>query len=106
MKKKLLSVIPYVIVLAMNFYLLPLIVKNTGFAMITMLGIMPLLTFACAVLYGVRQGFDFILPIIVIVLFSPTIFIFYNSSAWIYIVFYAVIGFIGNGIGRFFSRNS
>lgn len=104
--KKLLSVIPYVIALAIIFYLLPLTVKSTGFAMIMMLGIMPLLTFACAFLYGMRQGFDFILPVIVIVLFSPTIFIFYNSSAWIYIVIYAVVGFIGNGIGRLFSRNS
>ena len=51
-----------------------------------------------------RQGFDFILPILAIVLFAPTIFIFYNSSAWIYIVIYAVIAFIGNGIGRIFYK--
>ena len=79
-------------------------VKNTGFAMLMMLIIMPLSTFACTVIYGVRQGFDFILPILAIVLLAPTIFIFYNSSAWIYIVIYAVIAFIGNGMGRIFYK--
>lgn len=104
MKKKILTLIPYVATLVIIFYLLPLVVKNTAFAMLMMLIIMPLLTFACTVIYGVRQGFDFILPILAIVLFVPTIFIFYNSSAWIYIVIYAVIAFIGNGIGRIFYK--
>lgn len=104
MKKKILALIPYVATLIIIFYLLPLVVKNTGFAMLMMLIIMPLSTFACTVIYGVRQGFDFILPILAIVLFAPTIFIFYNSSAWIYIVIYAVIAFIGNGIGRIFYK--
>lgn len=105
MKKKILALIPYVATLIIIFYLLPLVVKNTGFAMLMMLIIMPLSTFACTVIYGVRQGFDFILPILAIVLFAPTIFIFYNSSAWIYIVIYAVIAFLGNGIGRIFYKN-
>ena len=104
MKKKILALIPYVATLIIIFYLLPLVVKNTGFAMLMMLIIMPLSTFACTVIYGVRQGFDFILPILAIVLLAPTIFIFYNSSAWIYIVIYAVIAFIGNGIGRIFYK--
>ena len=104
MKKKILALIPYVATLIIIFYLLPLVVKNTGFAMLMMLIIMPLSTFACTVIYGVRQGFDFILPILAIVLFAPTIFIFYNSSAWIYIVIYAVIAFIGIGIGRIFYK--
>ena len=104
MKKKIPALIPYVATLIIIFYLLPLAVKNTGFAMLMMLIIMPLSTFACTVIYGVRQGFDFILPILAIVLFAPTIFIFYNSSAWIYIVIYAVIAFIGNGMGRIFYK--
>ena len=104
MKKKILALIPYVATLIIIFYLLPLVVKNTGFAMLMMLIIMPLSTFACTVIYGVRQGFDFILPILAIVLLAPTIFIFYNSSAWIYIVIYAVIAFIGNGMGRIFYK--
>lgn len=102
MKKKLLALMPYTIALAVNFYVLPLIIRNTGAAMLMMLFVIPFLTFACTAIYGVRHGFDFLLPIIVIILFTPTIFIFYNMSAWVYIVVYAVIAFVGNGIGRAF----
>lgn len=105
MKKKVLALIPYVFFLAVVFYLLPLIVKNTGMAMIMMLLIMPLLTFVCAVVYGILQGFNFLLHICVFILFSPTVFIFYNSSAWIYIIIYTVIAFCGNGLGRIFYKN-
>ena len=104
MKKKILTLIPYITILAIIFYLLPLVVKNTAFAMLMMLIIMPVLTFVCTVIYGMRHGFDFILPILAIILFTPTIFIFYNLSAWIYIVVYAVIAFIGNGIGKIFYK--
>lgn len=104
MKRKILNLIPYIIALAINFYLLPLVVKNTGMAMLMMLFVIPLIAFICALIYGVRQGFDFVLPIIATILFAPTIFIYYNSSAWVYIIAYAVIAFIGNGIGRIFYK--
>ena len=104
MKKKLLTFIPYAITLAFIFYVLPLLIRNTGLAMLVMLVVIPLFTFICAIVYGVRQGFDFLLTLIAAILFSPTIFIYYNSSAWIYIIVYAVITLAGNGIGRIFYK--
>ncbi len=104
MKKKLLALIPYAIALAINFYLLPLLIKDTGVGMLMMLLVIPMLTFICSVIYGVRQGFDFMLPIIATILFAPTIFIFYNASAWVYIIVYSVISLAGNGIGRIFYK--
>lgn len=104
MKKKLLALMPYAIVLVVIFYVLPLLIRDTGLAMFIMLFVIPFLTFVCAVIYGVRQGFDFLLPIIAAILFAPSIFIFYNTSAWIYIVAYAVIALAGNGIGRIFYK--
>lgn len=104
MKKKLLALIPYAIALVLNFYVLPLLIKDTGMGMLMMLMVIPLITFICAVIYGVRQGFDFLLPIVATVLFVPTIFIFYNASAWVYIIAYAVIALAGNGIGRIFYK--
>lgn len=62
----------------------------------TVLENLPLLTLICAVIYGVRQGFDFLLPVTVTILFVPTIFIFYNATAWGYIIVYAVIALVGN----------
>lgn len=104
MKKRLLALIPYVIALAINFYVLPFLIQDTGSGMFVMLIVIPVLTFICAVIYGVRQGFDLLLPIIATILFAPTIFIFYNSSAWIYIIAYAIIALVGNGIGRIFYK--
>ena len=104
MKKKLLALMPYAIVLVVNFYVLPLLIRDTGLAMVIMLFVIPFLTFVCAAIYGVRQGFDFLLPIVAAVLFAPSIFIFYNASAWIYIIAYAVIALAGNGIGRIFYK--
>lgn len=104
MKKKLLALLPYAITLAIAFYVLPLFIKDTGSGMFMLLLVIPLLTFVCAIVYGVRQGFDFLLTIAAIILFAPTIFIFYNTSAWIYIIAYAVIALVGNGIGRIFHK--
>lgn len=104
MKKRLLTLLPYVIILAIAFYVLPLLIKDTGSGMFMLLLVIPLLTLICAVIYGVRQRFDFLLPLTTAILFSPTILIFYNASAWAYILAYAVIAIIGNGIGRAFHK--
>lgn len=103
MKKRLLALLPYVIILAIAFYVLPLLIIDTGSAMFMLLLIIPLLTFICSVIFGVRQGFDFLLTIAVIILFAPTIF-YYNMSAWVYIIAYGVIAIVGNGIGRAFHK--
>lgn len=104
MKKKLIAFIPYIIVLAADFYLLPCLINDTGIAMLMMLCVMPLITFICSVIYGVRQGFDFLLPITAVILFIPTIFIYYNESAWVYVIIYGIVSIAGNGIGRLFYK--
>ena len=102
MKIKLTSLLPYVIVLAADFYLLPLLMRDTGAAMLLILCIMPFVAFATAVLYGLLHGFSLMLPAMALVLFIPTIVIHYNSSAWGYATVYAVIVLAGTGLGRIF----
>lgn len=104
MKTRLISLIPYALVLAADFYLLPLLMKDTGTAMLFMLCVMPLIAFISGVVYGAINGFNPILPIAALILFVPSIFIYYNSSAWIYSVIYAVIVLAGNGFGRIFYK--
>ena len=91
-------------ILVVDFYILPWLIRDTGAAMLLMLFVIPLISFVCAVVYGFRLGFDFIFPIMAIILFTPTIFIYYNSSAWPYIIAYGVIAFVGIGIGRMFYK--
>ena len=99
MKRKLVVPILYVVAVVINFYVCPLAIRDTGSAIFMLLFMMPLITFGCSVLYGILQGFEKFLSVIVAVLFTPTLFIFYNESAWVYIVAYAVVAIAGNGIG-------
>ena len=64
--------------------------------MIVMLMIIPLIGLLASVFYGIRKGFDFWYILIVAIMFTPSIFIFYNSSAWVYVVGYTVIALLGN----------
>lgn len=104
MRKTLPKTIPYITVLAADFYLLPWLIHDTGTAMLLLLFVIPLILFACAVVYGVRLGFDFLFPIATIILFAPTVFIHYNASAWPYSIAYGVVAFAGIGIGRLFHK--
>ena len=106
MKRKLISLIPYIIALVINFYVFPLLIRDTGSGIFMLLFVMPLITFVCSVVCGILQGFKVLLPVIVATLFTPTLFIFYNESAWVYIVAYAMVALVGNGIGRIFYRGS
>ena len=100
MKKRLTALAPYAAVLAVNFYALPLLAKDTGTAMLMMLCIMPAVTFACSLVSGVGRGFDWLLPVVTAVLFIPSIFIYYNASAWVYAAVYGALSLAGNGLGR------
>ena len=64
--------------------------------MIVMLVIIPLICLITSVFYGIRNGFNFWYILSVAIMFAPSIFIFYNSSAWVYVVGYAVIALLGN----------
>lgn len=99
MIKALKNMLPYLVVTLMDFYLLPLLIKDTGSAMMMLLVVVPLICFVCSMLYGAKNSFHWLYAMNVAILFIPTIFIFYNSSAWVYIVGYSLIAFIGNVIG-------
>ena len=51
---------------------------------------------------ALRRGFSILLPLAALLLFLPTIFLFYNSSAWVYAPAYALIVLAGNGAGKLF----
>lgn len=93
------KMMPYLVVLLITFYLLPLCMRDTGIAMFLMLIIMPAICLICSIIYGFKQGFYWLYPIAAAALFAPTIWIYYNSSAWIYIVIYAGAALIGDLFG-------
>ena len=102
LKKRMLRLLPYAIVLALGYYVVPALIRDTGSAMFVLLLAIPLLTLACGVVFGVRHGFELLLSITAAALFIPSIFLFYNDSAWVYTIGYGAIALAGNGIGKIF----
>lgn len=99
MKQKAIGMLPYLIVLALDYYALPFLITDTGTAMFLLLGVIPLISMVCAFICGVRQGFHWLFVLCGTVLFIPSIWIFYNSSAWFYVAVYGVILLVGNAFG-------
>lgn len=51
------SVFPYLLVIIIDFYILPLLIRDTGSAMIMLLIILPFICFVSSVFYGIRHSF-------------------------------------------------
>lgn len=94
--------INYFIIL-IAFYIVPMLIKDTGSGMFILL-IVCLITLITSLIYGLRNTVDFIYPLIVAILFIPTLFIYYNISAWVYIIAYSLIAFIGELLGKTLQR--
>ena len=94
----------YYLIILIAFYLVPMLIKDTGSGMFILLIVIPLITLITSLIYGLRNTVDFIYPLIVAILFIPTLFIYYNTSAWIYIIVYSVIAVIGELIGKILQK--
>jgi len=91
---------PYVLIAAASFYLLPLIGKSTGSFMIVLLILLPLTCFAISCVYGFKNGWHVIFPIVIGILFIFAIIIYFNSTAWVYSVGYSMISAVGVFLGK------
>ena len=96
--------IPFYIFIILVFYVLPLAIIDTGSGMFFLLLVFPILTFIASIVYGAKNGFRFYFPLLTTLLFVPSVYIHYNSSANIYAVGYGVIALIGVLIGAFFHK--
>lgn len=90
----------YYLIIFIAFYLVPILIKDTGSGMAILLIVIPLIVLITSLIYGLRNTFDFIYPLVVAIMFIPTLFIYYNASAWIYIISYSLIALIGELLGK------
>lgn len=95
------SLLIYSIALIIVFYLLPLLFKGS---IASLFIINPITILVFSIICAKNYKFNFVIALITALLFLPTIFIFYNESAWIYIVFYVVLSIIGGFIGLIQNR--
>lgn len=94
----------YYLIIFITFYFIPLFIKDTGSGMFILLIVIPLITLITSIIYGFRNTFDFFYLVLVAILFIPTLFIYYNASAWIYILAYSMIALIGELLGKTLQR--
>lgn len=97
--------IPYLIVIIIAFYLLPNLIKDTGSGILMLLVVMPLTCLLTGFVFGRRNSFKWYFPVLVGILFIPSIFIYYNESALIYAPVYGVLSLVGVIIGWILNRN-
>lgn len=93
------KLLPYLMVNVICFYLLTLLMKDTGSAMFILLFAIPIITFVNAILCGRKNSFDFLYPLLVMVIFVPYVIMYMNESAAIYIFIYGAISLMGCFVG-------
>lgn len=95
--------LPYASVLAAAYYLLPLLMKDTGSAMFILLACMPLIVFVSSFLCCRRHRFQWVMIVLTFVLFLPSTYFYFNTTALGYSVFYAIVSAAGCFAGEFLS---
>lgn len=61
----------------------------------------PLVALVCGIIFGLIHGFRIWGVLLIGILYLPTVFIFYNSSALIYTLLYLLAALIGCTLGAF-----
>lgn len=88
----------YVLVMLAFYVAAPLLCRDTGSAMFTLLCLLPAILFILSLVYAKMNGFKWHLSIIIGLLWLPAI-IYLNESATVYVLIYGVISFVGQGVG-------
>ena len=104
--KKIREMSVYLIVITLAFCVLPTFINDTGTDIFFLLILTPIICFVTSIIYGIRHSFNLIFLLIIMILFIPTIFIFYNESAAVYVLIYGIIATIGNLLGSLIKKMS
>ena len=104
--KKIREMSVYLIVIILAFYALPAFINDTGSGIFFLLILIPIICFLTSLIYGIRHSFNLIFLLLIMILFIPTIFIFYNESAAVYVLIYGIIAAIGNLFGSLIKKMS
>ena len=102
--KKIREMSVYLIVITLAFYVLPAFINDTGTSIFFLLILTPCICFLTSLIYGIRHSLNLIFILLIMALFIPTIFIFYNESASVYVLIYGLIAAIGNFLGSLLKK--
>lgn len=97
--EKLKQMLPYLLIMIGIFYVSPMLIIDTGSGMFILLVLVPLACLLTSLAYGFKNSFTLTFPILVMLIFIPSIFIFYNDSAIVYVFAYGAISLVGSFLG-------
>lgn len=97
--KKYIKEIIILLVQIFVFYILPLFAGPTDMMGLVLLIILATLLLSTIIGSISKEKIKYLYPIIVAILFIPSIFIYYNESALIHSVWYLVVSMVGMLIG-------
>ncbi len=87
------------LILLAAYAFLPHLQYSTGYYILILLVLFPLLNCLLGLLAGMKFGFEWLFPFLSGILFLPFVYLYYNSSAFIYCFAYAVSALLGEWIG-------
>lgn len=102
--KKYIKEIIVTIIQVLLFYLLPLFAGPTDIMGMVILLIISVLILSFILGIISKNSGKFLYPILISILFIPSVFIYYNESALIHSIWYLVLSFVGLCIGSVISK--
>ena len=97
--KKYLKEIILVIIQTFMFYIFPLFAGPTDVMGMVVIILLATLILSIIIASILKQKIKYLYPIIIGILFTPSVFIYYNTSALIHILWHMEISFIGIAVG-------
>lgn len=99
----------YILPVVLAYYLYPLYViyspnVDSQYLIGSLLFINPIVVFMSSLFYGFYHRFDFELAVIMGLLFVPSVFIFFNSSAFVYVLIYTMLSVLAQYTGKHAQR--
>lgn len=118
--------LPFLLLTGLGYYVLPLVIADTGSGMIVLLVVLPIFCMGSSILYGrsakVRSkkkggmafttpiseneylAYFFLYAVLSGLLFLPAVFIHFNATALVYAIIYAGLSFVGCFFGNMFGE--
>ncbi|MDR1209025.1 MAG: hypothetical protein LBK41_01745 [Clostridiales bacterium] len=108
--KNIVGMLPFLIIVGAAFYGLPpvawmfedpMLKQATEIERYIVLAL-PVVCFIVSVIYGGMRGFHALFPLLVGVISLPAVLLYYNYTAWIYVVIYTVDAAVSSGFGAWY----
>lgn len=93
----------YAMVLAAAYYILPLLMVDTGSAMFILLLCLPVIVFVSSFIFARRHSFQWQIIALTVLLFLPSMIFYFNPTAAFYSVYYGIVSAAGEFAGEFLS---